>query len=194
MQPIVFHDLAAEILFGASLILWITIELMVGVRTDASGRTAREWTQPLIMCVVLSSLVLAAVLAEHQVAPLPGSPWWPVAVGLTLWWSGVAFRLWSVRTLGHFFKMAVVVQDDHRVIDSGPYRWLRHPSYTGALLTNTGIGFALGDLASVAVMLFLPLIAFLIRIRVEERLLLRELGEEYAAYSQRTARLVPGLF
>lgn len=194
MQPIVLHEPAAELLFGSSLILWITIEFLVGKRTDANGRTAREWTQPLIMGVVLLSLVLAAVLAEHQVAPLPGSPWWPLALGLVLLWSGVAFRLWSVRTLGHFFKMAVVVQDDHRVIDHGPYRWLRHPSYTGALVTNAGIGLAFGDLASVAVMVLLPLIAFLIRIRVEERLLLRELGEEYAAYSRRTARLLPGLF
>ncbi len=194
MRPLVLHDLTAEILFGANLILWIAIELLVGMRTDARGRTAREWTQPLIMSVVLLSLVLAAELAQHELAPLPGSSWWPLAAGLALLWSGVAFRLWSVRTLGHFFKMAVVVQDDHRVIDSGPYRWLRHPSYTGALVTNAGIGLAFGDLTSVAVMLLFPLIAFLIRIRIEERLLLRELGEEYAAYARRTARLVPGLF
>lgn len=194
MRPIVLHEAAAELIFGSSLILWIAIEFLVGKRTDAHGRIAREWTQPLIMGLVLLSLVLAAVLAEHEVAPLPGSPWWPLAVGLVLMWSGVAFRLWSVRSLGHFFKMSVVVQDDHRVVDRGPYRWLRHPSYTGALVTNTGIGLAFGTFSSVAVMLFLPLIAFLIRIRVEERLLLRELGEEYAAYSRRTARLLPGLF
>jgi protein-S-isoprenylcysteine O-methyltransferase len=194
MQPLVLHQPTAEILFDASLALWIAIEFVVGLRTDSSGRTARQWTQGLIMLAILASIALAAVLAEHHLAPLPGSGWWPLAVGLTLLWTGLAFRLWAVRTLGRFFKMAVVVQDDHRVVDSGPYRWLRHPSYTGALTITVGIGLAYGDWTSIAVMLLCPLIAFLIRIRVEERTLLDELGDEYAVYAQRTARLVPGLY
>jgi protein-S-isoprenylcysteine O-methyltransferase Ste14 len=194
MQPLVLHQPTAEILFWASVGLWIAIEFVVGIRADADGRTSREWTQPLLMVTILLSIVLAAVFAGHRLAPISSAAWWPVVAGLTLLWAGEAFRLWSVRTLGRFFKMAVVVQSDHRVIDKGPYRWLRHPSYSGALVTLIGIGLALDDWTSVAVMFFCPLVAFLIRIRSEERLLMQELGEEYADYSRRTSRLVPWLF
>lgn len=71
---------------------------------------------------------------------------------------------------------------------------MRHPSYTGALVGLSGIGLAQGDWVSLAVMFVGPLIAFLVRIPVEEHALLQALGEDYATYSRRTARLVPGLF
>lgn len=194
MRPLVFHDSTAELAFWGSFALWVAIEFAVVVRTDSHGRTSREWTLPLLMATILASVVVAGELAERRVAPLLDSGWWPVAVGLGVLWAGVVVRMWAVLTLGPFFKVAVVLQDDHRVIDRGPYRWLRHPSYTGTLMSVVGVGLAFEDWAAIGVLLVCPLIAFLIRIRVEERAMLEELGEEYAAYARRTARLVPGLF
>lgn len=106
----------------------------------------------------------------------------------------MAFRSWSIYTLGRFFKLTVVIQDDHRVIDSGPYKFVRHPSYIGSIVAMTGLGLAEGDWVSVAIMFLGTLTAFVLRIRIEERTLAAELGEEYVAYSQRTARLLPGVY
>ena len=96
--------------------------------------------------------------------------------------------------LGRFFQLTVVVQEDHRVVESGPYRVVRHPSYSGLLLIFVGVGFTLGNWLSVAACLVLPLLGLLVRIRSEEAVLNRELGEPYRAYSARTRRLVPRLW
>ena len=194
MQPLVFYDPAAEIIFWGSLALLIAIECVVRVRTDSQGRTSREWTLSLVVFSLVASMLVAGIVARHKLAPLPGPTWWPVAAGVALLWTGVAFRLWAVNTLGRFFKVVVIIQDDHRVVDRGPYRWIRHPSYTGGMITAIGIGLAYADWLSIAIMAVFPLIALLVRIRVEERMLLQELGEEYAVYAQRTARLLPGVF
>ena len=132
-------------------------------------------------------------LAAEGIASLalPGPAWWPFAVGLVLIWAGLALRWWAVLELGRFFQLTVVVQEDHRVVESGPYRVVRHPSYSGLLLIFVGVGFTLGNWLSVAACLVVPLLGLLVRIRAEEAVLNRELGEPYRAYSARTRRLVP---
>ena len=70
---------------------------------------------------------------------------------------GVAFRLWAVLSLGRFFRVAVTTQDDHRLIERGPYRRLRHPSYTGALVTLFGFGLTIGNWLSLAAAVLPPL-------------------------------------
>jgi protein-S-isoprenylcysteine O-methyltransferase Ste14 len=137
--------------------------------------------------------ITLAVRAAQDVPSfaLPGPAWWPFVVGLALLWGGLALRWWAVLELGRFFQVTVVVQDDHRVVETGPYRVLRHPSYTGLLLIFVGVGFTLGNWLSVAACLVFPFLGVLRRIRVEEAVLTRELGEPYRAYSARTRRLVP---
>jgi len=194
MRPLIAHDLTAQVLFWASFGLWFAIEFVLTAITNSRGRTTREWTLSLIVFTELASLAVSTIVAYKNPAPIPGPPWWPVGVGLSLIWLGIAVRLWAIITLGRFFKMVVVIQDAHRVVDRGPYRWLRHPSYTGGMLIVTGLGLAEGDWVSLAIMVVFPLIAYLARIRVEERALFGALGDEYAAYAKRTSRLIPGLF
>jgi protein-S-isoprenylcysteine O-methyltransferase Ste14 len=125
---------------------------------------------------------------------LPGPGWWPVAVGAAVLALGLAFRAWAVHELGRFFKFTVVVQADHRVVDTGPYRLIRHPSYTGLLMAELGLGIMLGTWLSIPAAVLPPLIGFGARIRREERVLARELGEPYREYMTRTHRLVPGIW
>jgi len=190
----VIHDPTARVLFDGSTVLWAVIELALRVRAARRGRSAPEWTLLFVFVVLGASVVATGAVARQHVAPLPGSDLWPVVVGLTLLWAGVTFRVWAIHTLGRYFKFAVVIQDRHRVVDSGPYRHVRHPSYTGAIAALVGIGIAQGDGVGVAIMAAGALVAFVVRIHVEERVLLRELGEPYGAYMRRTARLVPGVY
>ena len=108
--------------------------------------------------------------------------------------AGVSVRWWAIRTLGARFTRDLQVAVDHEISVDGPYRHVRHPSYTGAILMFAGVGVGLGNVLSLAVCLVLPAIGYLERIPREEELLRRELGEPYADYARRTRRLVPGVY
>jgi protein-S-isoprenylcysteine O-methyltransferase Ste14 len=125
---------------------------------------------------------------------LPGPDWLPVVVGLSVMCLGTVLRYWSVHVLGRFFTVTVDIGEGHRVIDTGPYALLRHPSYTGMLVVYLGIGVALDSWLSVAAVVVLPTLAVLNRIRHEEAVLVTQLGRDYELYQGRTKRLVPGLW
>ena len=116
---------------------------------------------------------------------------WSSWLGALLTIGGTIFRQWAIRTLGRFFTRSVRVSSDQTVVQDGPYRWLRHPSYTGAALAAAGIGLALGNAVSLACLLVAVLAGFGYRIHVEEKALLEALGEPYRAYRARTKRLIP---
>ena len=123
---------------------------------------------------------------------IPGR-WVVLVLALVLLWSGVALRQWAVWALGRFFTVVVRVDDTQQVVDRGPFRWVRHPSYTGLLLSCAGIGVAMGTWLSLAAMAVLPTAGVLVRIRVEERALLTSLAG-YREYARGRRRLVPGLW
>jgi protein-S-isoprenylcysteine O-methyltransferase Ste14 len=112
---------------------------------------------------------------------------------MVLMLGGIAFRFYAMSVLGKYFTYQVAVQTGQTVIDTGPYRYLRHPSYTGALVTLVGLGLALGNWASLLVLLACMGAAYYYRISVEESALVAALGEPYKLYMQRTWRLVPFL-
>src|SRR5438067_2251817 len=193
MKPLLFHSDAAAILAGVSYGLVAVAELGLAVRMArvrlGASQPGGHWALVLGSAVGITLGVRAAEGISSLA--LPGPAWWPFAVGLVLIWAGLALRWWAVLELGRFFQLTVVVQEDHRVVESGPYRVVRHPSYSGLLLIFVGVGFTLGNWLSVASCLVLPLLGLLVRIRAEETVLNRELGEPYRAYSARTRRLVP---
>jgi protein-S-isoprenylcysteine O-methyltransferase Ste14 len=86
-----------------------------------------------------------------------------------------------------------MVQDEHRLVEAGPYRVLRHPAYTGGLLTVAGIGLAMGNWLSLLVLMGVVLIGYGYRIRVEEQALKARFGERYDRYAAARWRLVPFL-
>jgi protein-S-isoprenylcysteine O-methyltransferase Ste14 len=192
MEPLVLHDGAAMALFWVAAGAWGVGELALAVRTRDGEARDRSFA-PLTMSV-LGGLGLGLLAARVDTLTLPGPGWWPLALGLGVFAAGLALRAWAVHALGRFFKFTVVVQPDHEVIDSGPYRRIRHPSYAGLILALLGLGIALGNWISVAISPLGALIGFSIRLLREERLLAERLGEPYRAYMQRTRRLVPGVW
>jgi protein-S-isoprenylcysteine O-methyltransferase Ste14 len=104
------------------------------------------------------------------------------------------FRVAAIRTLGRFFTATVTVQQGQRVIDTGPYRLIRHPSYTGALGTALGCALVFHSAIGAALVAAVAVPAYLYRMSVEERRLAQELGEPYEAYMRRTKRLLPFVY
>lgn len=131
---------------------------------------------------------LAPWIFRRAAMPFPLVFFW---IGIASLISGSLLRRYCFRILGKFFDGAVDIKSDHRVIDFGPYRWVRHPSYTGGMAMFAGIGLAMANWVSVAASIVLPVFAYLYRVRVEERALVESLGEPYAAYMRTHKRFIP---
>jgi protein-S-isoprenylcysteine O-methyltransferase Ste14 len=167
-------------------------------RKRGIGSTADDrGTLMLLGLLMLSSWVVAAVLAgtlgDNSPVSLPGYPWLDVA-GLLVFCAGLALRAWAIAELGRSFRTTVEVDTDQPVISTGPYRVVRHPAYTGLLLANVGCGLLSCTWPGLALLILLPLIGLLRRIRVEEVEMTDVLGQPYRDYGAHTKRLVPGVW
>ena len=115
-------------------------------------------------------------------------------VGVLLFAVGLLLRWWAIITLGRFFTVDVVVEKDHEVVERGPFRWVRHPSYTGVLLAFVGFALTLRNWGAMLVVLMPIFAAFIHRMTVEEQALRGALGRRYADYMKRTRRLIPFVY
>lgn len=115
-------------------------------------------------------------------------------IGIGLMYAGIALRWYAMSVLGRFFTLDVAVQAGQTVVEAGPYRYIRHPSYTGALITLVGLGLAVGNWAGLLALLACMGTGYAHRITVEEATLVAALGEPYRQYMHRTRRLVPFVF
>lgn len=112
-------------------------------------------------------------------------------VGVLMVFLGSVLRRYCWRTLGEYFTGDVKARADQPVIRSGPYRFVRHPSYTGAMMMFVGIGLALGNWVSLVLITIATIAAYGYRVAVEERALLGAIGEPYGAYMRERKRFVP---
>lgn len=116
---------------------------------------------------------------------------WHFVLGAVLAWLGLLLRWWSFVTLGRYFTLVVMTSEDQPVVDRGPYRLLRHPSYSGLLLIFAGVGLMLGNWVSAVGAVALISIALIYRLRREERALSAALGDRYREFAAGRARLIP---
>jgi protein-S-isoprenylcysteine O-methyltransferase Ste14 len=114
-----------------------------------------------------------------------------VVIGVVVAWLGLFLRWWSFRTLGRYFTLVLRTSADQAVVDRGPYRVLRHPSYTGLLMVVIGCALMIGNWVGVLACSAWVGGALVYRIRVEERALSQALGERYRDFAATRARLVP---
>ncbi len=103
----------------------------------------------IIIASTFAAVFVAEAFTEAGVALLPD---WSFYLGVAMMVSGVAVRLWAVSALRSFFSYTVQIKEGHRVVQNGPYRFMRHPAYTGSLLTILGIAFALQSWGAVLLM------------------------------------------
>ncbi len=186
------NPIATVIVFGP-LVGSIVVESR-RFRGDVRSRMAdRTYWQ--LQAWQIAGLVLGVLFArEVPVAALPGDEWLWAVLGCAIGLTGVALRWWAIRTLGQHFTRNLPIGAGHELVVDGPYRHLRHPSYTGAILMLAGVGVGLANLLSLAACLLLPAIGYAQRIPREEALLREELGQPYAEYARHTRRLLPGVW
>jgi len=131
--PLVFQHGAAGTVFTVTVVVWAAFEFVMRVRQRflSRGPATVDRSAFILLPAMAGCVVLAEVLGRHGGLPWPGGLVWPFAAGMVLIVAGLGLRVWSIITLGRFFQYFIKVQPGHRVVTSGPYRFVRHPSYTG---------------------------------------------------------------
>jgi protein-S-isoprenylcysteine O-methyltransferase len=184
-------------LLGFTLAGWIWLELIAvagpTLLDQLRGTGSRQDGGSFVLLVVGAGAGFWAALRLARVpwGVLPGPAPAALGIGLALMWSGLGLRVWAIHHLGGLFRAVVVIQRDHRLVTTGPYRVLRHPSYTGALVAALGFGIALGHWASAVALVAGWGIGVAYRMHVEEAALRAAFGSGYDEYAARTWRLVP---
>jgi protein-S-isoprenylcysteine O-methyltransferase len=178
----------------ATSALWIAFELGLVARRRAAPATSQDaGTLRRLNLVIYGSVALGVTLARTGIGhlPLPPAARW---AGLAVIALGLALRVWAILVLGRSFTVNVAIRPGQALVEQGPYRWVRHPAYTGSLLSFLGLALAEASWIAAAVILVPITLAFLQRIAVEERALQRAFPSEYPPYAARTRRLIPWLY
>jgi len=114
--------------------------------------------------------------------------------GMTLVVIGLVIRIHSMLTLKQFFTYSVTKVENQKIIETGLYKFLRHPGYLGQLIIFIGISISISNWISILAMMIPVTLGFLYRIKVEERFMLEQIGEDYVNYQKRTKRLIPMIY
>jgi protein-S-isoprenylcysteine O-methyltransferase Ste14 len=185
-------------IFRISVLVWLIGEIALRARHSGQRKRARtvEWRSfgMIIVCVLVGVFLADSIDYQLRIFHIPGPRIALLIPALLLLWAGIALRLWGINTLGRFFRGVVHVQEDHHVVRSGPYRYVRHPCYTGLLVAVVGLGLIYANVLSWIVLVIFVVFALLYRIRSEERMLTDALGTEYTEYAAQTKRLIPGVW
>ncbi|ELZ24787.1 methyltransferase family protein [Natrinema limicola] len=196
MEPLL-NDSVYLLVFYAAVAVTMGPDILREVRRrrdDTGAAVTRDEGSKRVIGVASGGGILAGVAAVYLVPSL-AILWQPrlvFAAGIVVLLVGGVIRQYAVRTLNDYFTTTIKIHEDQQVVDTGPYRWVRHPSYTGSLLEYTGIGLVLGNWVSLVTVVGALVIAYVYRIRIEERALSEELGEPYQRFLNRTPyRLIP---
>jgi protein-S-isoprenylcysteine O-methyltransferase Ste14 len=194
--PLVYQHGPAATAAGFAVGVWLTFELVMNVRQQLrkKGPVARDPTAFVLVACIGGSVAAARLLGRAGLLLWPGGRAWPVVAGIALIGIGIGLRAWSIATLGHFFQYQIQVQAGHRVVTGGPYRYVRHPSYSGIALVLAGIAVASGDVLSLAAVALLGGAGLAVRMRAEERQLAHALGADYERFAAQRKRLIPGIW
>jgi protein-S-isoprenylcysteine O-methyltransferase Ste14 len=179
------------------LILWLLSEILLSFRRRAAKvrrRKGRVSSVVWIWLVVAVSIVAANAALFLDPPRFPGNSSIYTVIATILILTGICLRWWAIISLGRFFSVDIALQEKHQIVQQGPYRWIRHPAYTGLLTILLGMGIAFTNWVSL-ILIMVPITAlFLYRIKIEENVLSQELGTAYLDYRKRTKRLLPGIF
>ena len=185
------------LIFWSACASWVLPEIIAWrlKRSPDSSKVRDRGSLNLIVVLwwigIASDFLLSLLLPQAAISWKQASVFF---IGICLMLAGIGVRWHSAAILGKYFTFDVAVHSDQTLIEAGPYRYIRHPSYSSALLTLVGFGLALGNWAGLIATLSCMGFAYAYRIPVEEAALAAALGEPYKQYVKRTWRLVPFLF
>jgi protein-S-isoprenylcysteine O-methyltransferase Ste14 len=186
--------MSASLLLG---VVYLISELLLTVTRRSRSRFGTKQGRSTlrgVWLVIVVSVVAGIFVAKYWTAAAQPHQRNFVFAGVALFVIGLLLRWWAITTLGRFFTVDVTIEEDHELVERGPFRMVRHPSYTGVLLAFVGLALTLGNWAALLVILVPIGAAFIHRMNVEENALTGALGSQYTDYMRRTKRLVPFVY
>ena len=178
-------------------LIYFVSEILLNLTRRSRSKTGTKQdrsTLGIIWLVIAVSVTAGVFVAQNFPAAALPHAWMFASAGVVLFAAGLILRWWAIIVLGRFFTVDVTIEKDHELVERGPFRIGRHPSYTGVLLAFIGLALSLGNWAALLVILIPIGAAFVHRMNVEEDALSRGLGPRYAEYMKRTKRLVPFVY
>lgn len=170
---------------AASYLLWLLLESWTTVRSSRATEASTDRGTVYAYGAARAATVVTACLVPTDWSGY--RPWMPVLPVAFV--CAVALRLAAVRALGRFYSHRVRALGDHRIVDTGPYRLVRHPAYVGMAAAHIAfVGYFLNP-ASAAALVVLLLPAIVVRVLVEERMLFALPG--YSDFAASRRRLIP---
>ena len=186
MGPWGRNFLNPDIAFVVLYLLWMVLELRISRRdADTRAKSTSDFATCQLNGLGQALTFLSALwYPSHWPAPNPAH-----GLGTAVFLMGAGYRLWAIRALGRFYAHRVRTLEDHTIVASGPYRFMRHPAYTGMILANVGILIYFFNWVTVAVFLVILIPAIFLRILIEERTLFKIEG--YAEFARKRKRRFP---
>ena len=177
------------IIIAGSISMWLTQPAFT-VKETSDQKKSDRFSVVLILCMSFISVVVPVVdwayftTAQNSFDGI-------TVLGILMIVTGITFRALAVRYLGKYFTPTVQIKDDHRLVTSGPYSIVRHPSYTGAFLAIVAGGVVLESLTGFIISCIAMIIAYYVRIGIEEKELTAWFGNDYLLYKKRTKMIIP---
>ncbi len=197
MLPVFFTSRFDYFAFQIAVTIWFIPEFFWSfVRNRSSPVQKRDRASRYVLLAGFSIGLILGIISAFRTRQ-DAIPWdrallfW---LGMFFMLAGVAFRWYAIRVLGKYFMPVVAIQAGQTVVEQGPYRWIRHPSYSGALITFFGLGLAFSNWLSLIAILLGACIGYSYRVHVEEQALCEALGQPYRDYMKRTRRFIPFVF
>ena len=196
VSPILTNHIESLIL-NLAYAVWLIPEIVYSFTppVTANARTNDRHSGTVLVACIWLGIFLAYGFARRETGFF--IVWQPVVlfvVGILLMVTGVIFRWYAIRSLGKFFTLRIATQPGQTVVEHGPYHWIRHPSYSGALITMFGLGLAFTNWLCLIGILVFGFIGYSYRVMIEEQTLISELGEPYREYMKRTKRFIPFVY
>ncbi|MCX6304030.1 MAG: isoprenylcysteine carboxylmethyltransferase family protein [Bacteroidetes bacterium] len=183
-------------LLNLTYVVWMLSEIWLS-RQARSGNTDRQNTDKHTQLYIWLSIVVsmtAGIFAAIKFSfPIFTNERFMV-IGMAGIILGIIIRFVSIRHLGRFFTVDITIRKDHELMQRGFYKYVRHPSYTGSLLSFAGFGLSMNSWLCLFIVFVPVLITFLIRIHTEEELLTGQFGNQYVEYTRKTKRLIPFIY
>ena len=183
-------------IFEIIWICWLLSEVLLNRLVRSKNADSKELDKNslnLIWIAIVVSMTLGILIVIYWAAPIFNTNML-LYLGSILIVIGMLIRFIAIRTLGKFFTVNLAVHGNHRLIMTGLYKYIRHPSYTGSLLSFVGFGLSLNNWLSLIIIVVPILVTFINRINIEEKLLLEQFGSEFEDYKKRTKRLIPMIY
>ena len=180
-------------LFNSICLFWILSEILLNrfLRSgNSDNKSSDKNTLLLIWITILISVSVGVFISKTIILPMFTNVG-HVFIGLAIIIGGIIMRLVAVKQLGKFFTVDVTIRENHKLLQTGLYKYLRHPSYTGSLLSFFGLGLSLNNWLSLTIVFLPTLFSMIYRINIEEKVLTEKFGKQYLDYTAKTKRLIP---